>query len=494
MVAAESVGSGAETTRQATQRALRMGRHLAMGLVLLVLGLAALPAVSATTLAKVEPQPALHQCVETLESIPASAKGSPPVVHLSAAEGAVHSMTLGAVYDRGHIAPRAELSRVLIDSVGDNLDFIVVFTGFEFATGDALAFYSGVRNEVQGIGLPTFDHSAAFGSRGRLQGYVDMAALTRYALNTSEPAFQTPLNTLSHELMHRWGIAARFRTSTGTLSSDLLGRDGSHWSLAVDSSASIMYGARWSPLGGDQYRLTEARQRFSRWDLYLAGWASAAEVPPLYLLRDSPLDPNALPIVGQQVQARLETVRIEQLIEAEGERMSPSVISRPHWCCSTVLARHTIRNGSRSSIVLRLALKATSSQSPKAVPACASIARAAQVHGRVLRQLCLARRSVARLIQWPLRCLGSSPVSRAMAGLRITRTRPFATPPRRSPRFALATQAGLEPPRLSPSWRASRLATKTSAYVGWWRRLRRTGRGPRSRCRAVGRPRASTSP
>jgi hypothetical protein len=308
-----------------------------MGLVLLVLGLAALPAVSATTLAKVEPQPALHQCVETLESIPASAKGSPPVVHLSAAEGAVHSMTLGAVYDRGHIAPRAELSRVLIDSVGDNLDFIVVFTGFEFATGDALAFYSGVRNEVQGIGLPTFDHSAAFGSRGRLQGYVDMAALTRYALNTSEPAFQTPLNTLSHELMHRWGIAARFRTSTGTLSSDLLGRDGSHWSLAVDSSASIMYGARWSPLGGDQYRLTEARQRFSRWDLYLAGWASAAEVPPLYLLRDSPLDPNALPIVGQQVQARLETVRIEQLIEAEGERRPSSHESQRHFKAALVL-------------------------------------------------------------------------------------------------------------------------------------------------------------
>ena len=65
---------------------------------------------------------------------------------------------------------------------GDSYDFLIVFTNFDFATGEALAFHSAVRSQVEGIGKTVLDNGDLFGSPGRLHGYVDMAALSRYRL------------------------------------------------------------------------------------------------------------------------------------------------------------------------------------------------------------------------------------------------------------------------------------------------------------------------
>ena len=71
-----------------------------------------------------------------------------------------------------------------------------------------------VRNDVDGIGDPRFDNSRFFGSQGRLQGYIDMAALSRYHLQSSDPRFEEAMRVLSHELLHRW--AARVRSTNST--------------------------------------------------------------------------------------------------------------------------------------------------------------------------------------------------------------------------------------------------------------------------------------
>lgn len=260
---------------------------------------------------------------------------------LGGIEGAVHVVRWDAAYDRGLLEPRGAVASTVLEAIGDRVDFLVVFTGFEYPTGEALAFYNPVRNEVTGIGMPVFDHSQQFGSQGRLQGYVDMAATSRYALNATEPAFRDALNTLAHELMHRWGVAARFRNASGELSSALIGRDGSHWSAGVDSSASIMYGARWTALGNGEFQLTESRQRLSRWDLYLAGFASEAEVPTLSMLRSEQIDPLALPAVGHRVHASVESVRIEQLVAAEGERVPSSANAQRHFTAALVFLART---------------------------------------------------------------------------------------------------------------------------------------------------------
>src|SRR5262245_66422027 len=76
--------------------------------------------------------------------------------------------------------PRAALAQRFYATHGDFYDFLIVFTNFEFETGNAVAFYNLVRNDVQGIGKPVVDNGFLFGSPGRLKGYIDMAALARY--------------------------------------------------------------------------------------------------------------------------------------------------------------------------------------------------------------------------------------------------------------------------------------------------------------------------
>lgn len=290
-----------------------------------------------------EPKP-FHQCIEPIWTEPELLKLGAVPAQLSGTDGAVHLISFDAPYDRGLIEPRAAIAAGLLAAIGDRVDFVVVFTGFEFPTGEALAFYNPVRNEVTGIGVPLVDRSQLFGSSGRLQGYIDMAAISRYALNATEPAFRNALNTLSHELMHRWAVGARYRDGAGQIRSDLVGLEGSHWSAAVDSSASIMYGARWTALGGDEYQLTESRQRLSRWDLYLAGFASAAEVPPLTLLRSQEIDPLGLPEIGRRVRASAELIDIDQLVAAEGERVPSSADAQRHFTAALVFLSRSGQN------------------------------------------------------------------------------------------------------------------------------------------------------
>jgi len=109
-----------------------------------------------------------------------------------------------------NVEARAVVAREFLRTHPDTYDFLVVFSTFEFTTGDALAFHWGVQNKVQGLGLAQYDVSHLFGSDGRLLGYIDMAALTRYVTDPIQPAFETVLTTLGHEMLHQWSGRARF--------------------------------------------------------------------------------------------------------------------------------------------------------------------------------------------------------------------------------------------------------------------------------------------
>jgi subtilase family serine protease/flagellar hook assembly protein FlgD/WD40 repeat protein len=228
--------------------------------------------------------------------------------------------------------PRAALARRFYATHGDFYDFLVVFTNFEFETGPAIAFHNLVRNDVQGIGKPVVDNGDLFGSPGRLKGYVDMAALTRYttqplsarpgvplSVTPGQRGFRDTLNVLAHEIAHQWLAQPRFRDANGLLSSDLLGRDGAHWSYLLDSDASVMYGADWSPRGS-QWRAERVFEQYSPLDLYLMGLRAPATVAPFTLLRNPNVDATQLPREFALVDANPETVTVDQVIAAEGAR------------------------------------------------------------------------------------------------------------------------------------------------------------------------------
>ncbi len=238
-------------------------------------------------------------------------------------------------------APRAALAQRFYQTHGDFYDFLVVFTNFEFETGQALAFHNLVRNDVAGIGKPIVDNGPLFGSPGRLRGYVDMAALDRYGRNAlatrpgvplstqpGEPGFRDTLNVVAHEVAHQWLAFVRYRDGSGAASTDLLGRDGGHWSYLLDSDASVMYGADWAaqPAGG--YRAERVLEGYSALDRYLMGFLDPSRVAPLSLLRAPGVDPTGLPVEGDVVQATPESVALSQVIAAEGQR-TPGFLAAP---------------------------------------------------------------------------------------------------------------------------------------------------------------------
>lgn len=220
-----------------------------------------------------------------------------------------------------NVEARSVVAKEFYRTHPDQYDFIVVFTTFEFDTGDALAYYMGIKNDVEGIGMPLFDYSSLFGSNGKLQGYIDMAAFSRYELDPIRPGFDTVLQVLSHEVMHRWGARVKYKDNNGEISDALLGKDNVHWSYLLDSDASVMYGSDWRDNKDGSFTATMTRKFFSPLDLYLMGLNRADQVPPLSLIKNPEVDKNQFPILNATETGTVETVTIDQIIAAEGERI-----------------------------------------------------------------------------------------------------------------------------------------------------------------------------
>lgn len=221
-------------------------------------------------------------------------------------------------------APRQILAREFYRTHRDDYDFVVIFSNFDFAMPEAevAGFYTGVRNDVRGIGLESFDHSADFGSSSHLQGIIDMGNLEKNVSDPLDPRFEQTIATLNHELLHRWGAHLKFRDpSSGIVSSALLGRDNSHWSYLLDTQGSLHYGSRWRDNDNGTFTALEAQTYFSPLDLYLMGMIGKEQVPPLLLIENPSLESDKLPEIGAIISGIARTVTIDEIIAVEGERL-----------------------------------------------------------------------------------------------------------------------------------------------------------------------------
>ncbi|MGL6161370.1 CARDB domain-containing protein [Microbulbifer sp.] len=221
-------------------------------------------------------------------------------------------------------AARAVIAQEFYEHHPDIYDFIVVFSSFEYDTGDALAFHIGARNDVQGIGKPQFDLSQSYGSDGRLRGYIDMAAASRYELSPLEPAFDNVLTVLAHETLHNWAAQVEVQKEGQAPSDILLGKDGSHWNFFLDSRASVEYGHRWRDNGDGTFTAVAAQRFFSPLDLYLMGFNTPEEVPGFYVIQPqegTEFSRFDLSRPGVTVTGTREDFSIQDVIAAEGPRV-----------------------------------------------------------------------------------------------------------------------------------------------------------------------------
>ena len=237
-----------------------------------------------------------------------------------------------------NLEPRTLVAQEFFAHNSDESDFLVVFSTFPFDAGPAKAFAWVVRNDVEGIGLPQFDNGDQFGS-ARLQSYVDMTDLSSFATDPLDPAFETTLVALAHELQHRWGARVRVRRPDGTLSNELLGQDGSHWSFLLDSDASLHYGNDWRDNGDGTFTSTATLKFYSPLDLYLGGFYRSDEVPPMTLIEAPGVDPTRLPERGATVSGTVRTVMIADVVAAEGPRVPAADAAQHDFRAAFVLLK-----------------------------------------------------------------------------------------------------------------------------------------------------------
>lgn len=235
-------------------------------------------------------------------------------------------MELIGNYDRDlpggafNIEPRTVVAKEFYKGYADRYDFLLVFSAFEYESGDATAFYHGVRNDVSGIGQRLFDNTAYYGSRGKLQGFIDMAAMSRYNLESTSPQFESVLSITAHEFLHRWAAFVKFKRPDGSISNELLGKDAAHWSFLLETGGSVEYGHRWRDNGDGSFTSISAGQIFSPLDLYLMGMLKKQEVPPFFLINSQDVDPARLSKVGVTVRGSKMPISVDDIIAAEGER------------------------------------------------------------------------------------------------------------------------------------------------------------------------------
>lgn len=252
----------------------------------------------------------------------------------------VRGSTLPAVYEFFDGAFRDErIARRFYASHPDDFDMLVVFGASSIpydVTGGPFSYYKPIRNDVHGIGqgVGTFHGGPrAFGSQGRLYGFLNMNTLAQYPADPERifrDGLYSPLTLLARETGRRWIAYVDF--NDGGVESSAL-RYGNGWSFFLDTEASVMGGNNWVDNGDGTFESLEAVMRYSALDQYLMGVRSPRDIPGFFLIvppggytRRLPSSP---PEIGIIVPGTPKAITLQQIAQVEGWR-SPAYPRAPN--------------------------------------------------------------------------------------------------------------------------------------------------------------------
>lgn len=253
----------------------------------------------------------------------------------------------GAVAEQ--FATRSGLDDLAIASMffsgfADEYDHLVVWLDFQQALlgGGAFAYEFGIKNEIRGIGQQIFDASREAGSRGRLRSFVQMGSLAKYRSDPDETFLgtNTTMDILGQETGHRWLAFLRVHDANNPA---LLGRSLSHWNFNFDSDGdgprggSDMEGTNIRDNGNGTFTSIAATDGFSPLDLYVMGLLPASEVPEMFLVAGSNVDPSSAPEIGRIINGTRENVSINDIIRAEGPRVPSSATAQKTFRMAFIL-------------------------------------------------------------------------------------------------------------------------------------------------------------
>jgi hypothetical protein len=191
-------------------------------------------------------------------------------------------------------------------------------------------YHVGVRNGVQGLGLPLYTNNAFYGSGGRLQGY---------SLFPIPPMFDGAGPAFSHELGHQW---MNFLSATpysngvphwpkGDIAINVMG-----FSLPGSAGGNFSYTFTTNSSGGyvTGPAIATNISTFNPMELYLMGMATPSEVPNYFVFTNQ----NVSPTNGQVFSSNeVSVVTINNVIAAQGARIPASTNSQRVFVCATIV-------------------------------------------------------------------------------------------------------------------------------------------------------------
>ncbi len=203
---------------------------------------------------------------------------------------------------------------------------LIYFTNFA-QTMSGFANEVTIKNDVAGLGQPTFDFSSKYGSKGTLESRCNMNRLSAWNPDPYARVFgkeNSFLSIMAQEAGHRWGAFLLFDNGSGK-SSMLLGRSSSHWSYYADVDHSALEGGDWTPTSANTFVCPTQVDYYSHLDEYLMGLRTPQEVSPVYYLKSPTNDLAGNRSMGTPLQNATATgtptaVTMDHIMRANGSR------------------------------------------------------------------------------------------------------------------------------------------------------------------------------
>jgi hypothetical protein len=218
----------------------------------------------------------------------------------------------------------------------DDFDFIAVVSQVRTVRNRT---YTGVRNDVTGIGLSIFDFGATYGSQNQLQGIINFPI---------DSFFDLAETAAIHEIGHRWMCF---------LDNPQFSQSPSHWPISdvaygvmgfnIPGSNNVGGSFAWElieqPNGDYLVQRRERAREFNGLELYLMGMASTNEIADTIVFQDQ--DQGDQLFHGGVLHGPVDVITIDDIITANGPRVPGEGNSQAQFrMASIILSANSLLN------------------------------------------------------------------------------------------------------------------------------------------------------
>jgi len=210
--------------------------------------------------------------------------------------------------------PTPDLTHEIFRWLPDDFDFIAVVEQVETFSN---RFFRGVRNNTPGLGLPSFDDGADWGSPARLKGLIAFPF---------SPLFDASFTAVSHEIGHNWlafvsGFNAGGHWKPSTMAYGVIGYSGSGGEGSTFPYLLEDFGA-----SGIRMNCVDRTRSFNPAELYFMGLLPRDSVTGTFIVLEDPVTPSC----GAIYTGAVRRVTIDSLIAAAGSERPLDTVREHH--------------------------------------------------------------------------------------------------------------------------------------------------------------------